>query len=237
MTVEILFGEVCNLYGDAQNETYLRQTLPDAEFIDTRLVDTPYFAEHTPDLILLGGMSENVQRRVIETLRPLKDRLLSLIDAGTVMLCTGNAGEIFTKHISYITEKIETDALGVFDLTVKNDLFRRYNGKVLGTADGVTVVGFRSSFSLIYGDNSGCYFLKAERGDGINPETKLEGMRRNNLICTSLLGPVLPLNPLFTEYLLGLCGVKAEAAHKEAAVAAYEQRLKEMRDPRTTFAH
>ena len=57
------------------------------------------------------------------------------------------------------------------------------------------------------------------------------------LICTSLLGPILPLNPLFTEYLLGLCGVKAEAAHREAALAAYEQRLQEFRDPKTTFAH
>ena len=237
MTIEILFGEVCNLYGDSQNETYLRQTLPQAEFIETRLVDEPFFVSHTPDLILLGGMSEKIQRRVIGKLLPLKARIEALVDAGTVFLCTGNAGEIFTKHISYVTEKIETDALGLFDLTVKNDLFDRYNGKVLGTADGIAITGFRSSFSLIYGDNAGCYFLKAERGDGINPGTKLEGMRRNNLICTSLLGPILPLNPLFTEYLLGLCGVKAEAAHREAALAAYEQRLQEFRDPKTTFAH
>ena len=185
--IEILFGEVCNLYGDSQNEVYLKQTLPEAEFIETPLTDEPYFAKNKPDLILLGG---------------IKGRIEELIDQGTVFLCTGNAGEIFTKHISYVTEKIETDALGIFDLTVKTDWFKRFNGKVLGTADGVTLTAFRSSFSFIYGDNSDYYFLKAERGCGINPDTKLEGMRKNNLICTSLLGPLLPLNPLFTEYLL-----------------------------------
>ena len=233
--IEILFGEVCNLYGDSQNEVYLKQTLPEAEFIETPLTDEPYFVKNKPDLILLGGMSEHTQRRVIEKLLPLKGRIEELIDQGTVFLCTGNAGEIFTKHISYVTEKIETDALGIFDLTVKTDWFKRFNGKVLGTADGVTVTAFRSSFSFIYGDNSDYYFLKAERGCGINPDTKLEGMRKNNLICTSLLGPLLPLNPLFTEYLLKLAGYDAPAAFRDAAMDAYEQRLKEFRDPKTVF--
>ena len=233
--IEILFGEVCNLYGDSQNEVYLKQTLPAAEFIDTAITDEPYFVNHTPQMILLGGMSEHTQRRVIEKLLPLKSRIEELIASGTVFLCTGNAGEIFTKHISYVTENIETDALGIFDLTVKTDWFKRFNGKVLGTADDVTVTAFRSSFSFIYGDNSDCYFLKAERGCGINPDTKLEGMRKNNLICTSLLGPLLPLNPLFTEYLIKLAGFDAPAAFRDAAMDAYEQRLKEFRDPKTVF--
>ena len=50
MVVEILFEEVCNLYGDGQNVHYLQATLPDAQFVHTALTDEPYFAEHTPDL-------------------------------------------------------------------------------------------------------------------------------------------------------------------------------------------
>ena len=233
--IEVLFGEICNLYGDAQNTVYLKQTLPQETFIETALTDEPYFVNHTPNLILLGGMSEHTQRQVIEKLAPLKNRIEELINAGTVFLCTGNAGEIFTKHISYVTEKIETDAIGLFDLTVKTDWLKRYNGKVLGTADGVTITAFRSSFSFIYGDNSKYCFLEAERGCGLNPDTKLEGMRRNNLICTSLLGPLLPLNPLFPEYLVKLAGYDAKAAFRNEAMDAYEQRLKEFRDPKTVF--
>jgi len=72
MVVEILFQEVCGLYGDSQNAVYLQATLPDAQFIYTKLTDTPYFADHKPDLIYIGCMSDATQRRVIEKLKPLR---------------------------------------------------------------------------------------------------------------------------------------------------------------------
>lgn len=235
MVIEILFQEVCGLYGDSQNPTYLQATLPNAQFVFTRLTDTPYFAENTPDLIYIGCMSESIQRRVIDKLKPFKNRLEALIDAGTPILATGNAGEIFTAHIDYVTEGIQIDGLGVFDLTVKTDLFNRYNGKVLGELDDLKIVGFRSQFSFIYGENTNNYFLKCIRGIGINPGSKYEGMRKNNLICTQLLGPILPLNPIFCEYLLKLCGTHTKAAYRDSAMDAYTQRLEEFNDPKTPF--
>ena len=78
MTVEILFPEACSLFGDKENATYLQASLPDAQFVYTPLTDTPYFAQNTPDMIYIGSMSERVQRRVIETLLPLKARLAEL---------------------------------------------------------------------------------------------------------------------------------------------------------------
>lgn len=237
MVVEVLFHEVCNLYGDGQNVTYLQASLPDAQFIFTPLTGTPYFVENTPDMIYIGSMSEAVQRRVIQKLLPFKDRLEELIEKGTPILATGNAGEIFTKHIDYVTEKLQADALGIFDLTVKTNLFNRYNGKVIGEFEDMKIVGFRSQFSFLYGDNSHNYFVRCLRGDGINPESKLEGMRKNNLICTQILGPILPLNPLFCEYFIGLSGVETKAAYREQALQAYEQRLKEFSDPSIVFGH
>ena len=237
MVVEILFPEVCGLYGDSQNVTYLQATLPDAQFIITPLTQTPYFVENKPDLIYIGAMSETTQRRVIEKMRPLKERICELVDSGVPFLATGNAGEIFCKHIDYVTEKTEIDGLGIFDLTVKTDLFDRYNGKVLGTFQNMTIVGFRSQFSFIFGDNSENYFVKCIRGDGIHRGSTLEGFCRNNLICTQILGPILPLNPLFCEYLIGLSGETATAAHRDAAMNAYEQRIKEFADPNVIFGN
>ena len=237
MIVEILFPEVCGLYGDSQNVTYLKATLPDAQFVITPLTDNPYFAENNPDLIYIGSMSESTQRRVIEKLLPLKSRIEEMIYSGTPILATGNSGEIFCKHIDYVTEKLEADGLGIFDLTVKTDLFDRYNGKVLGKFSDMTIVGFRSQFSFIYGDNSDNYFLSCDRGDGINRESKLEGFIKNNLICTQIIGPILPLNPLFCEYLINLAGATVTAAHKDAAMTAYEQRIKEFSDPNTIFGN
>ncbi len=235
MKIEILFGETCSLYGDSQNITYLKQTLPEAEFVETKLWEEPWFAENDPDLILIGTMSEKVQRRVIEKLRPYRQRLLELIEKGTPILATGNACEIFCSHIEYVTEKTEIDGLGIVDLTVKTDYFKRYNSKVLGELEGMQLVGFRSQFSFLYGDNSQNYFQKVIRGDGINPESKLEGFRVKNLMGTQLLGPILPLNPLFCEYLLKLAGSDAKAAFREEAMQAYRQRIREFTDPEVKF--
>lgn len=237
MVIEILFSEVCNLYGDGQNVKYLQQTLPDATFQFTELNDEPYFVNNTPDMIYIGSMSESIQRRVIEKLTSYKNRIHQLIDNGTPFLATGNAAEIFTKSISYVTEGITVDGLGIFDLTVKTDLFNRYNGKVLGQFRDMTIVGFRSQFSFIYGDNKDNYFVECIRGDGINKESKLEGFRKNNLICTQILGPILPLNPLFCEYFIGLTGNSVTAAHKEAAMAAYNQRVTEFQDKSVVFGN
>ena len=235
MIVEILFQEVCGLYGDSQNPVYLQETLPDAEFVYTALTDEPYFVNGQPDLIYIGSMSEATQRRVIEKLVPYKDRINYLIEYGTPILATGNAGEIFAKSIDYVTEGITVAGLGIFDLTVKTNLFDRYNGKVLGELDDMKIVGFRSQFSFLYGDNTNEFFIRCLRGDGINKDSKLVGMRKSNLICTQLLGPLLPLNPLFCEYWIGLSGVQVKAAYREAAMDAYEQRLKEFNDPKVIF--
>ena len=237
MVVEILFSEVCNLFGDGQNVTYLKASMQDAQFIFTSLTDTPYFVENKPDMIYIGAMSENTQRRVIDKLMPLKDRIAELVDAGVPILATGNAGEIFCKEINYVTEEIQKEGLGLFDLTVKTNLFDRYNGKVLGEFENMKIVGFRSQFSFLYGDNSQNYFLKCIRGDGINRESKLEGMRRKNLICTQIIGPILPLNPLFCEYFMSLTGSEYAAAFRDDAIAAYEQRVKEYSDPNVVFGH
>lgn len=237
MVVEILFGEVCNLHGDGQNITFLQKMLPDAEFRFTHLTDTPYFAENDPDMIYIGSMSEATQRRVIKKLMPLRQRLSFLIDSGIPILATGNAGEIFTREINYVTEDIQQEGLGIFNLTVKTNLFDRFNGKVLGQFKNMMIVGFRSQFSFIYGDNSKNYFVKCIRGIGINRESNLEGLRKNNLICTQIIGPILPLNPEFSEYFVGLTGRNVCAAYREAAMDAYTQRVKEFSDPNVVFGN
>lgn len=235
MKIEVLFSEVCNLSGDYQNVEYLRQTLPQAEFVFTALTQEPDFAVNRPDLVYMGTMTEATQRRVIEKLMPYKARIEALIDDGVVFLMTGNACEVFCGRIDYVTEELQAEGLGLFPLTAKTDLFRRYNGKFLGEVDGISVVGFRSQFSFLYGDNSECFFGKNQRSIGINPDTDLEGVRRKNFFGTNLQGPILPLNPLFCEHLIRLAGGDAPAAHREAAMAAYEQRLKEFRDPSVKF--
>ena len=227
MVIEVLFQEVCGLYGDSQNATYLQACLPEAEFVFTKLTDEPYFVNNDPAMIYIGCMSESTQVRVIEKLLPYAERIHQLIDSGVIILATGNAGEVFCKEIHNVTVNEKVSGLAFFDLTAKTDLFNRHNSAFLGTMDDIKITGFKSQFSHLYGDNTKYAFANCQHGTGINPKSKLEGMRKNNMICTQLLGPILPLNPLFTEYLMRLLGVDSPAAYKGEAMEAYNRRLKE----------
>lgn len=235
MKIEVLFPEVCNLYGDPQNVTYLSQTLPLAEIINTSLDEVPYFVDNKPDIIIMGSMSDSTQARVIEKLIHYRSRIEELIEDNVVFLITGNACEVFCKTIENVTLETKIEALGIFPFDVKVDWFDRYNGKVLGKFNDMTITGFRSQFSMIYGDNSDCGFVQIERGIGLNRGSKIEGFKSHNFFGTQILGPILPLNPEFCEYLISLTGEKSTAAFKEEAMAAYNQRVKEFSDPKIKF--
>ena len=106
----------------------------------------------------------------------------------------------------------------------------RHNSYAIGTYEDIEVVGFKSQFTMLYGDNTKNYFLELEAGIGINPETKLEGIKENHFIGTYLLGPILILNPLLTEKLLKMMGIEEpNIAIKEDIMAAYEARRKELK--------
>ena len=153
MIVEILF-EKAFLFGDEANATYLRRILPDAEFIETDLLDEPYFATRKPDLVYMGAMSERNQRRAVAALLPYKDRLRQLIDDGMHMLVTGNAIDCFGKRFEVLeVDNVTTnryDALGMFDFYTKLVMDDRYYGQVLAKACGMDIVGFKSQFGHMY---------------------------------------------------------------------------------------
>ncbi|MCQ2427774.1 MAG: glutamine amidotransferase [Clostridia bacterium] len=235
MKIEILFSEVCNQFGDPQNAEYLKQSCPSDTFVYTALDEEPCFASSRPDMVIMGSMSESIQRKVILKLLPLKKRIEDLIDDGVVFLMTGNAADVFCRKIDYVTEKITVDAVGLFDIDVKTDWFKRVNSKVIGDADGNTVTGFRSQFAEYSGDNSEFCFLKVERGFGFRPGHMYEGMRKKNFIATQLLGPILPLNPDFCKYLIDIAGGNGSPAHYELAKEAFDKRVAEFRDPSTEF--
>ena len=176
MTIEILFPEHANLFGDMSNMRYLQACLPDAEFVRTPLTDTPYFVNHDVDLLYMGPMTERIQQQVILALMPFADRLRELIDGGTPMLFTGNAMEVLGNTIT-LEGGNTIHGLGILPLNAKQDLFHRFNSLILGRFAPVQadIVGFKSQFTSATGDNADCAFLKTERGIGLNRQTHYEG--------------------------------------------------------------
>ena len=133
----------------------------------------------------------------------------------------------------------------------------RFNSLFLGTfdpgkakdggepeAEPIRIVGFKSQFTQCFFDEGAGYGDKmrplfvAERGEGLHPGIKEEGIRWNNLFMTYLLGPLFIVNPLFTEAFLKEIGAAStEPAYKEASMRSFLKRCKEFREPERGFTY
>ena len=233
--IEVLCPELGNLYGDSGNVLYLKKCLPEADFRMTHLTDRPAFVSETPDLIVMGSMSEQSQQEVIKRLLPHRERLNALVEAGVPMLFTGNAGEVLFTHLE-TWNKTQTDGLGLLPFTARANGYTRYNGLTYGRfADEFDTFGFRSQFMFWYGDNTACPFVRCKRGIGLNPDSTLEGILKNHLIVTAQLGPILVTNPALTRKIFGWMGIDAEPVFESEILAAQKERLKDFEAPGTKF--
>lgn len=227
MKLEILFPEFCNLFGDSANVRYLRQCLPEAEFIETPLRETPRFVSEAVDFLYLGPMTERTQEKVIEKLRPFAGRLEELIEGGTVMLFTGNAIEVLGEYIEN-EDGSRIEGLGLLPLTAKRDMMHRHNSIFVGTFEGREFVAFKSQFTMGYPGEGAQGLFPRKKGVGLNKKCEFEGLRKNNFFGTYLLGPILLMTPDFTRCLLDAMGAKdAPLAFEGEVRAALEARLKD----------
>ena len=245
MKIEVLFPEICNLYGELENIRYLKKSCPQAEIIETHINDRPLFADEEPDLIYMGTMTEKSQLIVIEKLMPYRSRIETLIENGTAFLITGNALEVFGRRIED-TDGTETECLGLFDIFTKRDMMNRFNSLYLGTfsdddpqlSDSMKIAGFKSQFTHSYWEDDAeeLPLFITERGPGLNPQIKGEGIRKNRFMATYVIGPVLILNPPFARYIFRIYGDdNPQLAFEETAMKAYDVRVAEYSDPGTGF--
>ena len=230
MKLEYLYPEIGNLFGDSANLRYLRACLPEAEYVETPLGAEPAFVKDGDVAFLyLGPMTERAQLLALEALRPHASALKARLEAGMHGLFTGNAMELVGKTI--VTEAGSVTGLGLVDLEATQDLAHRYNGFFLGEADGVTITCFNSRFSHATPGTGVQPFAQVKRGQGLNAGCAFEGYRFHNLIGTYLLGPLLVLNPLWTEKLLASLGFPGRRpAFYDEAMEAYRLRLQEFED-------
>jgi len=255
--VEILYPQVCCLYGDKANAMYLRHCLPQAEFIETSLTDEPTFVREDVDLVYLCSMSEQNQELVIDLLAPLRDRIRTLMDEErTLFLLTGNALELVGSYIER-EDGSRKEALGLFGLHAVRQTPRRFNSLILAEFEGMKIVGYTSRFSHSYVDEPKVYGQSTDRtatgdvgdavpsadntqislftvvkGVGLNPDTMLEGIRTPSVYATYLLGPLLIANPDFTKHLVDKLGAHTGTLPFDREVRlAYDKKLAEYSKP------
>ncbi len=238
LTIEMLFPEVANLHGDNANIDYLARCRPDAEIVRTGLNERPAFLDRAIDLLYLGPLTERGQLKAIDRLRPHRAALEERIASGAVTLFTHNAFEVLGTRIRNDDMGYDVAGLGLVELESTLRMMGRYSGKVMGAVPELPaeqpVVGYKSQFSMVEAAPGVEGFLTAERGIGRNATTPVEGVRSGGLIGTSLIGPLLVMNPHYTRALLATLDPDTEPllAHEEYAIAAYDARLREFRDDR-----
>lgn len=230
MKVEILFPEVCNLYGDLQNVYYLRRCCSEVEIVETDLHTPPRFLTEDVALVYMGSTTEQGIALAADALRPYRDEIAAKIDAGQLMLLTGNAQDVFARRIDS-DSAASVEGLGLLPSTVRYTMMKRHNSFFLGTFEGMEVVGFKSLFGFHYDAPETGGWLDTVRGIGRHPDTKTEGFRRGGLYATSLIGPLLLLNPPLCKWLLRKMNLPDSLAFEDAATASYEKRRNEFKEP------
>ena len=225
MKIEVLYPEICCLFGDKANMRYFEMCLPEAEFIKTPVSEMPRFLTEDVDMVYFGSCSESNQERILSRLKGHEARINELIEKGVIFLMTGNTFEIMGKYIEK-PDGGKIEGLGIFDFYAKRTIPKRYNSLFLGKFGEMEIVGYTSRFSHCYDIDEKDNFLNVTKGYGSTVDAKTEGIRRNNLFGTYLLGPFLIQNPMFTAFLMKKLGCEEpELAFKDDIVKAYEVRL------------
>lgn len=230
LVIEILYPEFNNLFGDRGNAEYLKARLEragcEAEIIETNLFSEPNFVNGKTDILLIDPCTEKAQLTELEELKKYSDAIQTRIENGGVTLATGNAFELFGEYIENPKGE-KTECLGFFPYYAKQFSRLRFNDNAVGEFDGMKITGFKNLLSHSYGENP-YPFLNMQKGIGMNKETKIEGIHKNNFFATYHTGPLLPLNPDFTEYLIKLCDEDFGGEPLSFEKTAYNMRIKEL---------
>jgi CobQ-like glutamine amidotransferase family enzyme len=237
MLIEVLYPELQNLYGDLANIRYMQRSIPGCEIRETSLGSKPAFISGGVDLVYRGTMTESAQRIFVEELGRYKGELRAAIDGGQHFLITGNALETFGSEIRDSEGEI-IKCLGIFEHHAERNMLKRFNSLYVGKYGDTDIVGYKSQFGHSYPDGEIEPLFETERGPGLNPDMKGEGVRYKNYMATYLIGPLMVLNPDFMKKFCAELGVKdVEPLYYETAEKAFEMRLKEYRDPDTGFSY
>ncbi len=227
MKIEILYPELCCLYGDKGNTKFLQQCLEDAEFIYTQLNEKPHFLTEEIDLCCMYSMSEQSQELILNRLLPHKEAIVKAMESGkTLFLLTGNALELLGNYIQR-EDGSKVEALGLCNTYSVRQAPNRFNTLIQAGFEDMTLLGYTSRFAHTYGVTESLAMAKVTIGTGCEPNGKLEGIRTGRVIATYLLGPLLVANPDFSKWLLAKLGVSEPKLPFEADLyKAYEVKAK-----------
>lgn len=213
-----LYYDLMNYYGEQGNVLALKTAIEYAGFkvnVKTLSVDDEIDFEKY-DIFYMGMGTKRNQEIVRKDILKYKDKIGNVIDK-KMFIMTGNSYELFGKKID------DKKCLGIFNFESKTT--DRIVGEQVFKSDIVkeTIIGFQNRFSS--NNIKDDYLFEVIKGTGNDPESKVEGIHKNNFFGTYLLGPILIRNPYFKDALLKYIGID-KVNTKLVDYKAYHEYLK-----------
>jgi CobQ-like glutamine amidotransferase family enzyme len=202
LVIAHLYYDLLNLYGENGNIKALKKHLEDQDIkvvikqlsLDDELDFNNY------DLVYIGMGTENNQKLALKHLIKYKDQVNEAIEKGKFFLITGNAIELFGKHIIDIEGK-KYKGLNIFGYQAKETTERLADEIIFETPlIGNKIIGFQNQRSTM--TNTKDYLFNVIKGIGSYPSSQTEGIHYQNFYGTYVIGPILIRNPEFLEYFI-----------------------------------
>jgi CobQ-like glutamine amidotransferase family enzyme len=153
-----------------------------------------------PDILIIGNGPLSAVRSVIDDLRRIAPELSEWVASGLPLLAVGAGMEALGDHI-VAPDGESIDGIGVFPLTTDRAGARHAGYLVVESSVG-RIVGFEDHRTVTTRRDDAAPFGMVT--SGVTGTAGFEdGVRVSNAIGTRVQGPVLPLNPVLTDFLIG----------------------------------
>ncbi|CAN5153505.1 glutamine amidotransferase [soil metagenome] len=222
LTVRIvqLYPEELGVAGDRGNVMALQRRLEHAgipvDLVEHRIGDA--FPTDV-DLVIVGNGPLSAMRNVYDDLVGLTERLRELQASGTAFFAYGSGAELLGNAI-HLLDGTSLAGLGLLPFSAKRVTERKVGYVIVDSPFG-QIVGFEDNASTWSLDHDAKPFGLLVAGGG-NGEGAVEGVLLGSAIGTQVGGPVLPLNPLLTDALIGFIAEKRGFAYQAAGSSPTE---------------
>lgn len=197
-----LYPDLLNLYGDNGNITAfcyrLHQRGIDVSVTAFQCSDKVDISN--ADIIFIGGGSDRELLTVGDNLRPLKREFKAFAEDGGSILAVCGGYQLLGSH--YVSGGSKIAGLGVLDIFA-DEAPDRFIGNIICECEAAdtTIAGFENHSGTM---NIGSHapLAKVISGYGNDGKSGFEGVMYKNVIGTYLHGPLLPKNPVLTDYIL-----------------------------------
>jgi CobQ-like glutamine amidotransferase family enzyme len=201
LTIAQLYPDELGVAGDRGNVMALVARLQNAGHTVT--VERHEVGSSFPtdvDIVVVGNGPLSAMRNIYDDLVSIGDRLKALVATGTPIFAYGSGAELLGHSIT-LTDGSVIDGLGILPFSATR-VAERSVGYVITETPFGTIVGFEDNASTwtLDRDAKPLGLLEVGTGNGVGA---VEGVLDGALIATQVGGPVLPLNPLLTDALIG----------------------------------